>query len=223
MTSSSAFRRVLCLLTVITLFVPAWRGVPVAGASAATPRCFAATGRCIAGVFLAYWEAHGGLARHGLPLSDEFTQTLADGRPYTVQYFERSRFELHPEHAAPDDVQLGQLGRALHPADPPDGPPRGPGVQDGFYFPETGHWVGGRFFDYWYTQGGLAQFGYPLSAALVERLDDGNAYTVQYFERARLEYHPENLSPNDLLLGQFGRRVYAICGEAAARCDPGGR
>jgi len=214
-----ALPRPLCFLASLTLLVPLWLTLPAAGVTAAAPRCFAETGRCIAGHFLAYWEAHGGLARHGLPLSAEFTQVLADGKPYTVQYFERSRFELHSENAAPDDLLLGQLGRALRPADPPDGPPRGPGVQDGFYFPETGHRVGGRFFDYWYTQGGLAQFGYPLSAAFIERLEDGNTYTVQYFERARLEYHPEHQSPNDLLLGQFGRRLYAVCGEAVQRCD----
>jgi len=123
----------------------------------------------------------------------------------------------------PADMLPGQLGRAPHPADPPDGPPRGPGVQDGFYFPETGHRVGGHFFDYWYTQGSLAQFGYPLSAAFTERQENGREYTVQYFERARLEYHPENRSPNDLLLGQSGRRVYTRCGEAMSRCEPSGR
>lgn len=218
-----ALPRSLGLLAALVLVVPLGLRVPAAGASSPAPRCFAATGRCIAGRFLDYWEAHGGLARHGLPLSAAFTQVLADGKPYTVQYFERSRFELHPENAAPDDVQLGQLGRALRPADPPDGPPRGPGVQDGRYFPETGHWVGGRFFDYWYAQGGLAQFGYPLTAAFAERLDDGNVYTVQYFERARFEYHPENPFPDDLLLGQFGRKVYAVCGETVPRCDPGDR
>jgi hypothetical protein len=214
--------RVLGLVVALLLIVPFWPTMSPAGVRAASPRCLVETGRCIAGRFLAYWVASGGLARHGLPLSDEFTQLLADGKPYTVQYFERSRFELHPEMAAPDDVQLGQLGRAFHPADPPDGP-RGPGTQDGYYFPETGHWVGGRFFDYWYTQGGLTQFGYPLTAAFTERLEDGNTYQVQYFERARLEYHPENPAPNDLLLGQFGRRLYAACGEAVPRCDLGGR
>jgi hypothetical protein len=31
---------------------------------------------------------------------------------------------------------------------------------------------------------------------------------VQYFERARFEYHPENADPQDqVLLGQFGRRI----------------
>ena len=80
-------------------------------------------------------------------------------------------------------------------------------VQDGFYFEQTGHYVPGTFFNYWYTQGGLAQFGYPLSEMFAERLEDGNIYQVQYFERARFEYHPEHADPNfQVLLGQFGRR-----------------
>jgi hypothetical protein len=45
----------------------------------------------------------------------------------------------------------------------------------------------------------------------MERLEDGNTYLVQYFERARFEYHPESADPHyQVLLGQFGRR---ICGE----------
>ncbi len=38
---------------------------------------------------------------------------------------------------------------------------------------------------------------------------DGKAYTVQYFERARFEWHPENPAPYDVLLGQFGRQILA--------------
>ena len=38
-------------------------------------------------------------------------------------------------------------------------------------------------------------------------MEDGNTYTVQYFERARFEAHPENAAPHDVLLGQFGRRI----------------
>jgi hypothetical protein len=38
-------------------------------------------------------------------------------------------------------------------------------------------------------------------------LEDGQGYIVQYFERVRLEYHPENAAPNDVLLRQFGRRA----------------
>ncbi|CAA9557420.1 MAG: hypothetical protein AVDCRST_MAG18-791 [uncultured Thermomicrobiales bacterium] len=43
---------------------------------------------------------------------------------------------------------------------------------------------------------------------MTETLEDGKQYRVQWFERARFEYHPENAAPNDILLGQFGRVVY---------------
>src|SRR5439155_1250847 len=80
----------------------------------ATPeQCFSQTGRCTRGIFLDYWRAHGGLAINGYPISDPFTQTLEDGKPYQVQYFERARFELHPENAPPNDVELGQFGRRI--------------------------------------------------------------------------------------------------------------
>ncbi len=74
-------------------------------------------------------------------------------------------------------------------------------------FAETGQCARGPFLAYWQAHGGLAQFGYPISEQLVERLEDGRAYTVQYFERARFEYHPENQAPYDVLLGHFGRRI----------------
>ncbi len=74
-------------------------------------------------------------------------------------------------------------------------------------FAETSQCIQGRFLDYWQANGDLARNGYPLSAERRETLEDGKEYTVQYFERIRLEYHPENVVPNDVLLGQFGRRV----------------
>jgi len=87
-------------------------------------------------------------------------------------------------------------------------PPRAVAAQDGACFQETGFCIQGRFLDYWQANGGLARNGYPLTAERQELLEDGNTYTVQYFERVRLEYHPENQPPFDVLLGQFGRRVY---------------
>ncbi|CAA9562431.1 MAG: hypothetical protein AVDCRST_MAG88-1610 [uncultured Thermomicrobiales bacterium] len=172
-------------------------------------RTFPETGFTVRGRFLQCWEANGGLALNGYPLTDERWEVLEDGREYTVQYFERVRLELHPENVPPNDVLLGQFGRRIHPADPPVPPPSGPITQDGFYFTETGHYVPGRFFAFWNANGGLRQFGYPISEAFEERLEDGQVYRVQYFERARFEYHPENAPPFDVLLGQFGRRLLA--------------
>lgn len=73
---------------------------------------FPQTGKRLGGVFLSYWNAHGGLAQQGYPISDEFTEVSElDGKPYTVQYFERAVFEWHPEMAdTPYEVLLSQLG-----------------------------------------------------------------------------------------------------------------
>lgn len=79
-------------------------------AGPAAPGCvtFTETGHQVCGAFAAFWRANGGLERFGLPVTGEFTIEL-EGRPYTVQYFERRRFELHPE-IGPNAVLLGLLG-----------------------------------------------------------------------------------------------------------------
>jgi beta-N-acetylhexosaminidase len=175
--------------------------------SLAPSRFFPETGQTVGQPFLAYWESHGGLAINGYPLSGEFTEVLEDGQEYTVQYFERVRMEHHPENAPPYDILLGQFGRRIV-AETPDAPTTPVPPQDGYtYFAETGHNVGPRFGAFWRANGGLAQFGYPLSELFEQRLEDGNVYLVQYFERARFELHPENQPPYDVLLGQFGRRI----------------
>jgi hypothetical protein len=166
-------------------------------------RCFAVeTGQCVRGRFLDYWNSHGGLAINGYPLSPEFNEVLEDGKPYVVQYFERTRLEYHPENAAAQEVLLGQFGRQMHPADPPAMPDPAQ-----TWFPQTGHNVPSDFFAYWSSNGGLAQFGLPLSEAFQQRLEDGKTYRVQYFERARFEYHPEAQGPYTIQLGQFGRAM----------------
>lgn len=72
-------------------------------------------------------------------------------------------------------------------------------------FPETGKQVCGRFLEYWTNNGGLAQQGLPLTNEFVEVSDlNGKSYTVQYFERAVFEKHPENAAPYDVLLSQLG-------------------
>ncbi len=87
-------------------------------------RFFGETGFNVCGDLLAAWRASGieidgrvgkteaeNLALFGLPLTGLTTETLSDGKPYQVQYFERARFELHPENAPPFNVLLGLLGR----------------------------------------------------------------------------------------------------------------
>ncbi|HET7079255.1 MAG TPA: hypothetical protein VFM49_17615, partial [Chloroflexia bacterium] len=155
-----------------------------------------------------YWLQHGGLAEQGYPLTEEYREgSKLDGKPYTVQYFERGIFELHPDNAAPYNVLLAQLGtfryRQKHPHGAA-GQHRNPtAARD---FAQTGHGIGGSFRRYWEQHGGLAQFGYPLTDEFAEKSDlNGQTYTVQYFERAVFEAHPENAPPYDVLLSQLGK------------------
>ena len=77
------------------------------------------------------------------------------------------------------------------------------------YFPQTGKILSGKFLEYWTSHGGLEQQGYPVSDTLAEKSDiDGKVYTVQYFERAVFEAHPENPAPHDVLLSLLGTLHY---------------
>ncbi len=171
-------------------------------------RFFPQTSHSLGEPFLSYWEKNGGLAQFGYPLTEAFTEkSIDDGKPYTVQYFERARFEHHPEKAGtPYEVLLGFLGKAFH---PPDAAVKA--ASDARFFPETGHNLRGRFRTYWEANGGLAIYGLPLTEEFDEvSPTNGQKYRVQYFERARFEYHPENPAPYDVLLGQLGRQLIDV-------------
>jgi hypothetical protein len=166
---------------------------------------FQPVGHTLKGPFLRYWQQNGGLAIFGFPISEEFQEVSeTDGKTYTVQYFERNRFEYHPEFAGtPNEVLMGLLGvdTTRGRAFPPSAP--FPSDADHVYFRETQHSLSGPFLKYWQRYGGLAVFGYPISEELME-----NGYRVQYFERNRFEYHPEYAgTPNEVLLGLLGVEV----------------
>lgn len=168
---------------------------------------FTETRHTLRGPFLRYWERFGGLAQFGFPLTEEFPELSdVDGQEYQVQYFERARFEHHPEHKGTDyEVLLGLVGLLYHKLDPPAVPLTGATQR---YFTETKHNLGGAFRYYWEQFGGLFVYGYPLTEEFREKSRiDGKEYTVQYFERARFEFHPENSGKSQVLLGHLGRQM----------------
>ena len=73
------------------------------------------TGHTLGGIFKTYWEQHGGLAQFGYPITEEYQEvSLTDGKTYTTQYFERARFENHPENKGTQyEVLQGLLGREM--------------------------------------------------------------------------------------------------------------
>src|SRR5207248_7867756 len=84
-------------------------------ASTADRRFVPQTGHSLSGRFLQYWQQTGAIAVYGYPISEPLSETSpTDGKSYTVQYFERARFEAHPANKLPYDVLLGLLGRQLY-------------------------------------------------------------------------------------------------------------
>ena len=71
------------------------------------------------------------------------------------------------------------------------------------YFSETGFRVSGRFLTYFETYGGLEIFGYPISRPFISQ--DG--ILVQYFQKARMEWHPHNPEPYKVQLGLLGEEL----------------
>jgi hypothetical protein len=72
------------------------------------------------------------------------------------------------------------------------------------FFEETGHNLSEPFRTYWLRHGHLNILGYPITEVFEGPLAGGNSYKQQYFERARMEYHPENRPPADVQLGLLG-------------------
>lgn len=219
------FALVLSLVSMIVLAGSVSAETPTQQAMATTqPQqgCvyFAETSHNLCAGFLRYWQAYGGLAIFGYPITEEFVDPDIG---LTVQWFERGRFEWHPGKW-PEywDVLLGHVGgiyaqqRGLYHTDAfhegatcaerstyavPLGGRAGDGPKaDCRDFLATGHTLRAGFLRYWETYGGFAIFGYPLSEEFVE---DG--MTVQYFERARFEWQPGTWPERwDVHLGRLG-------------------
>lgn len=199
----------LNFLSLFELTEPWFQSLPPGAPTLPGPGiCFQESAFCMRGAFAAYWQASGGLKQFGFPITPEVTERFGD-RTYTVQYTERARFEWHPENQAPNNVLLGLLGNTL--VDPRRGEqpfqPAQANNSPGYrFFQQTGHDIGPPFLAFWESRGGLPVFGLPRSEAFEEKSAiDGKTYLVQYFERNRLEYHPENQGTEfEMLLGLLG-------------------
>jgi hypothetical protein len=188
--------------------------------SAQDETCFEETGFCISGRIREYWQTNGGLGVFGLPITAQASQIVED-KTIEVQWFERVRLELHSDQAAPYDVLLGRLGleqlqlegRSL------ESFPASEAQENCRFFSETNQNICGAFLNAWRSYGlelddqaskseaeNLALFGLPISPVITENIE-GNDYSVQYFERARFELHPE-IGPDTVLFGLLGNEVY---------------
>lgn len=162
---------------------------------------FRESGHYVAGGFRAFFEARGGLDVFGFPITEE-----QDRGGRTVQYFQRARMEWWPELPPAQRVQLGLLGDLLSaetrhgPASSAFAPVPRP-EPEVHYFPETGHTLRGVFRSFFESRGGLDLFGYPIAEEYVDPTTDR---TVQWFQRARMEWWPEHPTHYHVQLSLLG-------------------
>jgi hypothetical protein len=211
-------RPLIYLLLLIALGISL---LPVAFAPQDVPRTrfFRETGFRVEGRFLDAWESAGtyadSLAINGYPISDLHPEVNpVDGQTYQVQWFQRARYEAHPDKAPPDDVQYGLLGveaterRLGEPSFLKI--PAFPSTTSRWYVPETQHAIAGAFLHYWQDHGSWKQFGFPISEEFTETVPgDPQPRHVQYFHRPRFELHAvETPHTGAIILDLLGVELY---------------
>lgn len=196
----------------VTLLLAAYLGLTAfrlpapAAQSTAPPQYFPETGHVVRDPFIAYFLQNGGVEQYGYPITDDYVDP---NTRLLVQYFEKARLEWHPGNDDPYKVQLGLLGTELGKQKAPIPIPMIPPANDPncMYFDETGHSVCLAFRDYWAQHGGLDRFGYPIGEFTSE-----NGLTVQYFQRARMEWHPEKPEGARVQLAPLGSIYFDAAG-----------
>jgi hypothetical protein len=206
--------------------------LPVHSRAQSDTRTFPETGFSVSGRFLEFWRDNGGLPIFGYPLSPELEE---DG--VRVQFFERAVFEYRPSNLRPYDVLLRLVGLQLRGGNIAPPAQRAPNC---LWFPDTGHNVcdqqqGLGFASYWQQHGlefdgrtrsksyqeSLALFGLPITEAFEETAPDGTRLLVQWFERARFEWHPTNPAATRVVLGRLGAEVRAAQPQPGPSSDSG--
>lgn len=166
---------------------------------------FPQTGHTVKEPFLTFFNEHGGVARFGYPITSAYTDPATG---MYIQYFQRARFEWHPENPERYRVQLGLLSDELGKRQPPI-PVSKVSTSDPscYFFEATGHLACHKFLQFWKDNGGLDIFGYPISGYVME-----NNRIVQYFQRARFEWHPEKPDGQRVQLAPLGEMYFEKMG-----------
>lgn len=172
---------------------------------------FSETGHWVSNAFLEkYNSVPNPRDLFGFPITDQFRDETSG---LTLQYFQKARFQLHPQ--APPDlrVQLSPLGEFLYESGKKvEIPSTFPSCRQ---FPQTGYQVCYAFLAFFESNGGISQFGYPISG-----LESHDGWFVQYFQRARFEWHPERSPGEKVMLSNLGTSFFQFNNENPSLLKP---
>jgi hypothetical protein len=170
------------------------------------------TGHSITNGFLAtYQSVKDPQAIFGYPITDAFLDQTS-GTNSLVQYFQKALFELHPGEVPELRVEIKWLGYFLYQKG--EEAPLLMNSSDCRSF-DTNFQVCYALLDFYESNGGVAQFGYPIS-----NLEIQNGIYVQYFQRAAFEWHPEFAPGKRVVLADLGMRFFNTIHEDPLRLRP---
>jgi len=175
-----------------------------ARAQSADLRFFPETGHNVRGDFLRFYQSarDPGLV-FGYPITEQITSR--DGK--TVQYFQRARFELRADLPGTQRIQLTSLGQAMY-------SPVGQleiNNSSGCQLFNTGYRVCFAFLDFYRANGGVGQFGNPISP-----FEFHDNLIVQYFEKSRFEWRADRPEGRRVVITDLGRLYFDQLGEDQA-------
>lgn len=173
---------------------------------------FPETGHYVSGEFWAFYSANDN-ARivYGLPITEAYIDAATG---IQVQYFQNVRFELFPSNPPGSRVVLTPLGSLLYEqgtvienltASTPNCT-----QENGWRYP-----VCSAFYDFYIEQNGADIFGLPISG-----LEYQQGRLVQYFEKARLVWKPENPTNAKITITPLGLQYFYFLEEDENRLAP---
>lgn len=170
------------------------------------------TGHYVRGEILAYYRSiENPIELYGYPIAEAYLDTATG---ITAQYFEKARIEVHPAEPAASRVRLSPLGEYLYEKGLPEYPVENSAACQAF--PPDGYLVCYDFLRFYLENGGPAQFGAPISGIEITK----NDVKIQYFQNARLEFHPGRDGQSWVTPARLGWEYFYAIGEDSAKTAP---
>jgi hypothetical protein len=197
----------------VVIVAASFMSTGVTSAQDASQRYFQETGHWVSGDFLAsYLSIDDPALIFGFPITEAFQSPVTG---LLIQYFERAVFELHPENPPELRVAWKLIGSLSHQSGAVQVE-----IRDNFSacktFDEsiTPFQVCYSFLTFFNENGGIAQFGYPISNA-----EYRNDRIVQWFQRARFEWYPDLEDGKEVVLADLGREYFTLIKEDIRRIE----